>query len=303
MKNIFRSLMALMVFVGISVVVSCSKEQIPSEAPSSEGRLKNQAGIANENNPFDYCGLIHNEILDFIIQNNQHPSSEDIFSLTQQYLLEKHNVSSNLTFSDFSSGYHMILEFIVDAFLRGDSFHGIVSDGVVANTLDMLVDYSNSILIANTLPLPQEYARYLIERESEILEDRKGASDAHDAVSEHNVSLGTLAIARYSYAYWYDVVNNAQNAWNNVKPSSKRQDGDGNEKPGFFKKLWNGICEVSEVVVKAAITPVVDATGFAYGAVTNSGPVSPSSPGFGLDGTWLDSAIEVAGDWSGNIWE
>lgn len=301
MKKIFLSLMAMMLIVCTAVIVSCSKEQLADYTAHTKDSLKYNDIVANKSNPFDFCGRVHNEILDFIIQNNSHPSNEDIVYLTRQYLLEHYNMSSDLTFGSYSNGYNATVEFVLDAFLRNRSFHEIGFGNIVARTLDMLVGYSNAILATNILPTPQEYADYLIAKEKEIAKDREETVDSNDDVTEYDVSLGTLAIARYSYAYWYEVAHNPQNDWNYIKINSKKQDDD--SKPGFWKRLWNGICDVAETVAKVVVTPVVDATGFAYGAVKNSGPVPPSSGVFGLDGNWLCPAVETAADWSGSIWE
>lgn len=74
-----------------------------------------------------------------------------------------------------------------------------------------------------------------------------------------------------------------------------------------MKKLWNGVCEVvgtvAEVVVKAVVTPIVDAGGFMYGAATHSYH-TPGEEGFGFNGSsWLSNGIHVAGECSGSIWD
>jgi len=281
----------------------CSKDQNTDCAPVSERVSKNVPDIANANNPYDYCGRIHNEMLDYIINNNPHPTHEDIFILTQKYLQEQYDISCDITFEDINNSYTATTDFIIDAFLGNASFNEIIEVDVIAGALDVLVDYSKSIMISNALPSPQEYADYLIEHENQVVKSREDAGISPDEVSEYDVALGTFAIARYSYSYWYEVAHNPDNAWNNVKKEFKRQDGD-DPKPGFWKRLWGGIRDVAETVVKAVATPVVDATGFAYGAITNNGPVSPNSHWVGFTGSkWLNAGLQTAGDWSGRIWD
>lgn len=300
-KNIFAALIVASI-AGICVITSCSKEQTKDIAAASESTSKNVLAIANENNPYDYCGRIHNEILDYIISNNPHPTHEDIFNLSQEYLLTQYSVSCDVTFEELNNEFCTATDFIIDAILSEASFKTIIPGDIVAGALDTLINYSKSIISSNTLPSPRKYADYLIEQERLIVNKREAAGISPDATSEYDAALGMFAIARYSYFYWYNVAKNPENAWNHVKKSTKKQDGN-DPKPGFWKRLKDGFCDVAvsvaETVAKVIVTPIVDAAGFVVeGIRPNNNP--SSFFGFTFDAS---AGIQGAGDWSGEIWE
>lgn len=290
-------------FAGICTMTSCSKQQLtdqPATLETMEGLSKNALNISNENNPYDYCGRIHNEILDYIIKNNPNPTHEEIFNLTQEYLQNQYGLSSNLTFENANKDFNTTTEFILEAFLQNKSFENLLDSKVIAGVLDTLVAYSNSIIKENKLPFPQTYANYIKKQENMILEMRNEAGISPDEVSEYDVALGAFAIARYSYSYWYDVAKNPENPWNKINMNFKRQD-DNDPKPGFWKRLWDGVCEVvtevAEVVVKVAVTPIVDVVGFAWeGMIPNDNPRT-----FGPKFDFV-AGIHGAGDWSAEVW-
>ena len=297
------ALVAAMFAVGAMLFVACEKEETSDRLSSLDDFSKNSSTIVNENNPYDYCGRIHNEILDYIINNNPSPTNEDVFNLTQEFLQKHYNIASEITFEDVDKGYSETTDFIIDAIINEASFKEINYSELVAGALDVLVDYSNAIIESNTLPVPQEYAEYLIEQEDQIVNQRNADGIPFDEVSEYDVALGMYAIARYSYLYWYEVANHPENAWNYVENGSKRHDDD----PGFFKKLWNGLCNAVEVVVKVAVTPVVDAAGFVWGANLHNIPVPTTSSLINISpnflSEWWESGLSTAGDWSGDVWE
>ncbi len=287
-------------FTCICTITSCSKEQT-TDFTTQEYSSRKSVGVSNEKNPYDYCGRIHNEILDYIISNNPHPTNLDIFNLSKEYLQKHYDYSCNITFETVNNDYNATTDFIINAFLDNTSFDSIFNSKIVAEALDTLVAYSNSIIESNTLPSPVNYADYLIEQEKQILKKRQEAGVSSNEVSEYDIALGTLAIARYSYSYWYNVANNPNHLWNHAKTKTKKQDGD-DPKPGFWKRLWDGFCDVvidvAEVVVQVAATPIVDAIGFvAEGIQPNNNP-SIFGPNFNIL-----NGIHGAGIWSAEVWK
>lgn len=277
MKNIFLNFVFIAI-AGACIMTSCTKDKT-ADCVSLLGNSSNiVSDIYNENNPYDYCGRIHNEVLDYIINNNPHPTHEDIYRLSKEYIEEQYNISCNITYEDVSSRFDASTDFIINAIINHVSFDTIFQSEIIAGALDTLIAYSNSIMLSNTLPSPQEYASYMINQENRIISIKEQAGISPDEISEYDVALGTFAIARYSYSYWYEVENNPENAWNYAKCSSKRQDDDGDDEPGFWKKLWNGICDVAETVAEVTVKAVVDAAGFVYGGLV---PVGPNSNIFG----------------------
>ncbi len=260
----------------------------------------NVLGIANQNNSYDYCGRMHNEILDYIIDNNPNPTDTDIYNLSRKYLQEQYDLPCDITFAETFSHYETTTSFITDAILSAASFDTIFSGEIIAGVLDSLTAYSNSILESNTLPTPQEYAEHLIGQENRIITVRETVETSQNDVSEYNIALGTLAIARYSYYYWYTVVNDTNSAWYFITNTSKQRK-DNNPDTGFWGKLWDGICNVVENTVKVVVTPVVDATGFAWGAISTATIQSSPEGNPRLDLS-LGEAIKTASDWSGKVW-
>lgn len=293
-------------FANVCVMTGCSKEQTTNQTTTLEESSKNSLDISNERNPYDFCGRIHNELLDYVITNNPRPSYQDIYSLSQEYLYNQYGVSTKLTFNDINNDYNSVADYILGAFINDTSSSAILNREILTDAFNTLVNYSKSIISSNLLPSPKEYANYLIEQEDRFVEKIKTEGISPEKVSQYEIALGAFAVARYSYSYWFTVVNDSNNAWNFVKKNTKRQDGE-DPKPGFWKKLWNGVCEVvgtvAEVVVKAVVTPIVDAGGFMYGAATHSYH-TPGEEGFGFNGSsWLSNGIHVAGECSGSIWD
>lgn len=293
-------------FANICVMTSCSKEQTTNQAIPSANFSKNSMDISNEGNPYDYCGRIHNELLDYVIAKTPHPSYQDVYNLSQEYLYNQYGISNNLSYDDINDSYNTVTGFVLGAFLEDMPTDTIFNGKILAEAFDTLVNFTKSIVKSNILPSPKEYANYLIKQESQIVAKRNAEGVSAEEIYQYDIVLGTFAVARYSYLYWYTAVNDSTNAWNHIKTSTKRQDGD-DPKPGFWKKLWSGVCEivgtVAETVVKATVTPLVDAGGFLYGAATHSYH-NPGDPGFGFSGTnWLSNGIQTAGECSGSIWD
>lgn len=297
----FITTLVVVAIAGICITTSCSKEQNTNNATELENTSKSALNIANEANPYDYCGRIHNEILDYIIMNNSHPTQYDIYYLTKEYLQNEYNMCGDSQFEDMNDGYNDMTDFIVNAILEGSSFNEICPNDVISGILDSLVVYADAMIKANSLLTPNEYAARLVVLENSVMESRLVANIPSNSMSEYDVALGALAIARYSYAYWYEVGNSPDNLWNNIIISSKEQDGDNDDSNGFWGKLWKGICHVvvgiTQTVVQVATTPIVDVSGFAYGGITAH---DPSWFGLAFD---IEDGIECGGRWSGEIWK
>ena len=286
---------------GICVMTGCSKEQVTNNASDFQNNSKNASVIANENNPYDYCGIIHNEILDYIIEKNPHPSQEEIFNLSKEYMQLYYDYSGEIPFEEDYHNFNSTTNFIVDAFLNHRSFKDLIESESIYRTFDMLVEYTHSIVESNHLPAPEEYASFLIEQENKLVNDRETAGISPNEISEYDVALGSLAIARYSYYYWYNVANDPKNAWNHIKIKTKKQDGDDPER-GFWGKLWDGVCDfvvgAVEVVCQVAVTPLADTCGFVVGGFSGIN----SGNGYMLGVFDAVDGIKSAGSYSGSVW-
>ena len=287
---------AAMAIAECCIFAGCTKEPAIGNEPS-----KGAFAISNSSNPYDYCGQIHNEILDYIIEETTNPSCNDIFTLTKEYLLNNYNMNSTVSLSEVGNGFDIITEIVTYSLLEKASFSQMFSSEVVSNTFDSIASYAYTMISTNKLFSPVEYAGQLVVIENRIYEDRLNSGISADSVTDYDIALAALAIARYSYSYWYEVAADPDNPWNNASDNLKSHNEDGDNPRGFWGKLWDGLCDVvtgvTQIVVQVAVTPIVDAAGFVYGGATPHGPEN-----FGLTLT-IGDGIERAGNWSGNVWK
>lgn len=278
----------------ICITTSCSKEEAEDSSSMHGCASKNISGIANADNPYDYCGQLHNEILDYVIENNPNPSDIDIYNLSKEFMQQK-NIFTNLDYEDIGNGYGCITNIIIDAFLNSTSFNEVYNNGIISEVFDSLVGYARSMINTNILSTPSEYASRLTILEGKVINKRTMENIPQDSISEYDVALGALAIARYSYYYWFKVANDPDSPWNNIIQSKKQNE---NDEPNFWGKLLNVLGDVAKVVVKVAVTPIADAAGFVWEGMEEHEP-TPGFVGFAFN---IHDGIIGAGNWSGNVW-
>lgn len=300
-KNLFALAAAIVCIFTVVQMVACSKEQ-DNNAPvaSMVNSQKEPVAISNSSNPYDYCGRIHNEILDYIIAEESQPSQIDIYTLAQEYLKNMYGMDSDISYAETSNGYNVMTDFITHVILEGVSFSQVYESDLIAEVMDTLASYANNMIHNNELLHPNVYANQIVGLEHRIMERRNDMSFSLDSIAEYDVTLAALSIARYSYAYWYDVANDIDNPWNYTINNTKSYNQDGDKPRNFWGKLWDKICNivvgVTQTVVQVAVTPIVDVAGLVFG-----GMEIHDTSYFGISINVSDG-IDQAGTWLAGVW-
>ena len=110
-------------------------------------------------------------------------------------------------------------------------------------------------------------------------------------LNEYDAILSALAIYKYSYSFWYEVVNDESHLWNLFSSKSLKT----KKACEVIEKVGNFFKETAEVIVKVVVTVPVDA----YSGLI---PHTPENTDFGLNFN-PELAINGSADmWNNNWW-
>ena len=275
------------VLLGIFVSIGCTKNEtssfLHSDATIMDGKGYSLL-IANPNNPFDFVGSMHNQILDYVINKTPLDYLNDsiINSLTDSFM--------DSVYSDYSGQMSNIeyatliatVDSFVSALTKGTAnYSEIISNTYLSSALNT-VSYMLIGMINNSLVTPTYFAQSVASYENQILEQNEYSSPSDPVINEHAQTLAALAIARYSYCYWYEVVSNPNNPWYFYTSETK-------ECP---------IPQIARCIRDVAVSAAADVRGF-FGKV--QAPADPNNPTQG--GIRVDVSVSRAGKASSDKWK
>ncbi len=229
MKKLMNfSCVAILLF---TLATSCTKDKNAPKPVAEANRSITAEQMANPQNPFDRQGVIHNEFLDFYIQNTdpgQKLTQKEAVSLFQKFSEEnqlegtqknkeaflvvyqgsQERIKIGGLFDDFLCKYFPALCRIINHPGPGPTFPG----PIFLNGLDM----SNKTTARKNV---MSFIKQIKTTEGNIVNSKKGRQYS----KADTIQLLYCAIARYSSAYWYNAayVQTENNPWIGTLPEAQ----------------------------------------------------------------------------------
>ena len=210
--------------------------------------------IANPDNPYDYAGAFHNEGLEVIENMDNFPCVSELerYSRYMQFVQSRY---PEVTYSYEQMGRLFDTAIPIVDMAPGEVVTLWIENEVVSPQLGAhLRDLYQTLMDYGTRDSsPEATANAIIDFEQRIMSSNGPEFDDPNTEREIALLLTNSAIARYSYAYWYDVGHDPENAWNvilnggcgtsggNGNGSGSGNDDGGTAESGFWKwlkKAW-----------------------------------------------------------------
>ena len=223
--------------------------------------LTSYPAFVNGENPYDFVGQLHNNALDYIAAScNMTTLNGEAINNAVNDFMQNHFTNYN------PSSYTKFMQHVEEADeLTAELYTGITSlENILmecdaddaGNILDRLTQLFRDADASNVVISPNSFRNQVAVLESEVIGWNKHSNPEQTLeMNIYSATLATLSIAKYSYEYWYHAEMDLEHPW---YPLTQAKKGD---EPGFFKKLWNGICVAANAVWNALRTPVADAYG------------------------------------------
>lgn len=263
-SRIFAVAIAAIMTIGSVTLVSCDKESQNSLCnESSPIAIKTQNNpISNPNNPYDYLGLLHNEALDTVLLKRSGDNLlENAHKKMGDFVISKFPLSTftSSSFEESMEKANQGYELMTNILLKTMTVSELGYDNELVPSVEEMYNLCDSMIAKNKLFTPNDFAEKIKKIEAKVLSYNKhnipNYSTGNTMMNQYDNVLASLAIARYSYAYWYDVATNVDNPLHG---------GFGNT-PTYkccppLKKLWDAIVSVAEEVADVAVAVWADIT-------------------------------------------
>lgn len=234
MIKIIKKIALFMVFAtSLTMFVACNDKNEEIETVSfysSQSKKVLPENFVNNKNPFNTFGQTHNEMLDkigfnikgrldeYVIKKEVYNSelqhlTDDIISISADILNNDYKVS--ISKDDFEKEvYEMVNNMSIEACPLNDIVRDIV----------LKYDDFNSILTQ------------ICSWENNLI------SKGEDIDSSDRFTLYYLSMFKYSFSYWYNALNDKDNAWNNFLAASYLNNSlHYFQNKGLFRDILNGI--------------------------------------------------------------
>lgn len=238
------------------LVVMCFTLICCEEKESNDNSFNFQQKTKTEN-PFNYLGERHNQILDDFAEslgNSVHFSTKDVYNFSVN---EGHLSSNNISYLDYKRSLDSIDDITFDYFF-GTSPNAItiINDSIVANYLDDFRRITLNAIRSSVAVLPNVYADSIEVLEEGFMHNYGNLLNIEDSLRYETV-LGMLAIAKYSYQYWYDASFNKSSLWYPIIQNRLNVKSD---KPSFWDRCKDVVNAVAAGIACAAVDVYTFAT-------------------------------------------
>ncbi len=218
MKKIMTAIAATII-ASTCIFFACSKEE--NETVKNERNEK--CMVQNEANPYDFVGKLHNEGLDYIFSKhgNIDLSDEQIHSSLVDFSNERfvnfEMISPDDFFEEISDNKSLAFKG-----LTTDYNSSLFDDELLNSIINEYYQTLRKILNQEEAISPESFSKMIIDLENKILETDKYTIPASQEdedeyeTNDYDAVLVSLAIARYSFSYWYEIAFNEDNPFNKM---------------------------------------------------------------------------------------
>ncbi len=282
MQKILWPVVAVAMIVMSTYFVSCNRESETERSAVSS--ISHSKAAEYPANPYDFVGQRHNQFLNYLAAttNVGKLTTLDIFmasnEFSQTFLGQQDTLDLNETIVHLEG-----TENYVNNLLHKNGSYGIfLSNPLLISIMDEFTHALRLMMSDSSLMLPDVFFSFINNLENQVLAEGMHTNPKEDIINEHAQVLSALAIARYSYDYWYDVISDSSNPWHYYVNNGTKETN---------CRIWRFICDVAHTV-KA------DVVGF-FGDTTT--PADPQEPEKG--GTSTSISCSRAGKASAYEWE
>lgn len=249
MKKTIKSILLLVIF---GCLISCEQDE-------------NSYNIPKKNtitNPYNYVGIGHNEQLDAFaeyLNGEKYFSLDDIYSFSISKGMHR---GDNL--SEFKANISENLSMTHD-FLFNDTtiLDKKINSNIIRSYLTSFGILMRSVVNSESTVTPETFSLKINEIENNILNK---LDEDTSCVLEYAVALSSMAIAKYSYKYWYEAMTIPTHPWHNIVINrvNSLHTKEAEPKKGF----WRSLLVAAKCVVAAIATVPADVIGAASEADT-----------------------------------
>ena len=273
----FLAIVATVLVAGTAFFTSCEKDEDNSNIAVGESKS------SNGENPFDFIGEKHNEILNYMgfelkDHLNELAEKEEISDKDREeffnHIIEilPDVVAQNSILDISKEEFDIVLENFYES-LENDEYDNYMSDDP---NFQVLKDILNEASYISDI---KQHTEFIEEKELEVLSYANEFSDTCIIIF--------LNVYRHSALYWEDAFNNPNNPWNNFLQSSSNWDKKifSKEEESRWNKFWDKVSYkwykfkqwVGDLFTSDTwlVTATADAMGALLGVYTGSvaGPV------------------------------
>ena len=281
--------MLLVAIAATFVFASCNEDEFEND--------ENLNLKSTYENPFNYVGEIHNQKLDSIalfLGDNVNFGIGDIYD----YNVYKGIIDINeVKVSDYTNNIRDIQSLSYN-FIYNDENALNIYGTIVSNSMKEFRSFLLQAITSSTPVTPSDFNYYIHKIESDIMNSDYFQDSLYS--NDITVALSGLAIAKYSYEYWYNAYMNTQHPWHNIihnRLNSLMTKAD--EPCGFWNKLANGLKYVAAVVV-TAVADVAGGISTIEVQEHNNNNTNENFINLSID---IDEFIDGAKDMSATAWE
>ncbi len=268
------------------LVVMCFTLICCEEKESNDNSFNFQQKTKTEN-PFNYLGERHNCYLDNFaeyLDGSTNFSTRNIYDFDVQE--NKINYNS-MSYLDYKCSLDSIDDITFDYFFgTSPDVTTITSDSVVAEYLDYFRTLSLNAITSTIAMSPSDFSTSIERMEVDFMSKYSNLRDVEDSLRYVTV-LGMLAIAKYSYQYWYDASFNKSSLWYPIIQNRLNVKSD---KPSF----WERCKDVANVVAGAVVGFTVDVVTYVKESVNLGGTVI-NSPNEKPIASGVNTSFDIGG--------
>ncbi|MBO7542218.1 MAG: hypothetical protein J6T33_11235 [Bacteroidales bacterium] len=273
-KRIILATIAVAIIAGVSIFAACTKEENKRNVVHSNSKSADAT-----DNPYDFMGQWHNEALTGLYNqyNTLFVSDENAYAYLKQFIKTKlscFDTSTMQTMDELNYTTEARMDLTYSAITGDISLSDNLGDAVLKYVTDSLTKiYTNMVTVDNCLLDPDGFSSKIYHLEDTILSLNQHSTptvaDGNDMIlNKYDMVLSCLAIARYSYSFWYNVATDEDNFlhddfvngydWNakEVGPGSLR-----GRIRDFFRRVGEVIVDIVETVVDVVVVSFSDLVG------------------------------------------
>lgn len=268
------------------VFMACEKEENSLKQDKTNLDNKKTNNLSDVNNPYDYAGQLHNEILyNFALEHNLGEVEID----DAHYYVKNYEDSlfsfDDMTLSETETNYSFTREELTN-WSNGNtdnlSFPDQYSSDAYAYVEQLLNMFDDAVYAEQELT-PAEFASNvneyivsdLLSDEDVLIRPLSYLSENGTEINEYERIMLSCAVATHSYEFWYNAFYQQDHPWHDQLHSKLDYFWDSKE-PTFWGDLWNGIKTAAIYTGKAILSPFVDAgnvVGYCWEEETLSWPI------------------------------
>jgi len=305
LKNkIIISSIAIVGIVAGSIFYACKKDN--NELLTNDTKAK-VAKTGSLENPYDFVGQLHNKALDYIAETCDLNTLRgiDVNNAVNDFMQNHFADYESTPYDEFVQHLERTDELTAALYtgeMRMGDFWAESGAADAGNVLDRLTSLFKNMNATNHLMYPDEFASQVAIFENEVLcWNKHNNPDETPILNAYSMALATMAVAKYSYEYWYNAKVNPDHPWHIVIP-----DDDGDEplvmgKFGdFFKKVWNAICQAGNAIEKVFSAASVDIGGGLERGFTSDPDIWVPNFDISIRGFVAGAADASGSYWAGN---